>query len=260
MPRQRPADASVAPTTRPSGDVAVATMTFQSSRTFLEVLFPTADFCFARADTLCRASIVSVQMRLKDGTSPTEIALRLHEVQHVDQDGTRLYGVYVPLMMVNDDGAFGAHRGETPIPTISCDIKTAQDHPKSWRVTASIGSEHVVELALCGLNPAEPRSLSGPDATTSTTHMSFCHTYTSGKQTGEDSEDHVFPIEAPALLESVSSTRQSRTAHIRFSGLQLKDPGLSATMKALAAIPVYVVEDAQVIVGRGQAGFQIMPS
>lgn len=112
-------------------DFTSMTIQFKTSRTFLETLFPTAQFRFKEANTVATASFV---VNRANSNNHTTLRFYVHGVQYLKKDGATISGTYMPVVF---GSAVGSGDEEANLlPKVLCDIELSTGNT-SARVTAS---------------------------------------------------------------------------------------------------------------------------
>ncbi|KAK3398122.1 hypothetical protein B0T20DRAFT_354115 [Sordaria brevicollis] len=126
-------------------DYTSMTIRFKTSRTFLETLFPTAQFRFKEADTVAMASFVVTRA---DSNKHTTLRFYINGVQYLKKDGTTVSGTYMPVIFKSAGGS--SEEEADLLPKVLCDIELSTGST-SARVKASWGGTTFAEIALGNL-------------------------------------------------------------------------------------------------------------
>jgi hypothetical protein len=262
--RQRTIDTQI-------GDRTVTTITFKTSRTYLETLLPTGAFRFEKADTVCRASISVVQPSKANQGVVSQLALGMHGVQYQGDDGTWVSGTYVPVAFespLGDEVGDGV-QVNNGVPSLRCTISPEFDD-QSLRLTASIGDAVFAQVSVSGLascNASGRSSVVEAGVIGESMHMTFRHV-AGNKLSG--GQDVVLELSTPCSRSPSSlqaSIQTAQHAEFWFSDRELTmdrgsesivgvPEGLLATIDALQQIPIYEIEGAHVASGTGGLAFR----
>ena len=122
---------------------------FKTSRTFLETLFPTAQFRFKVADTVAMASFVATRAH---NTRHTTLRFYVHGVQYIKKDGIAIDGTYMPVVFETPSSPGTSEAGL--LPTVLCDIELSTGNT-SVRTTASWRGAKFADITVDDLQDEE---------------------------------------------------------------------------------------------------------
>lgn len=98
---------------------------FKSSTTYLCTLFPTPAFSFSGPGTVAQASFKCTelkQMRWLGGGGYRFIEFQVHGVQYAKQDGSKVHGTFIVVVMETLADPIITGREELGMPKVGCDI------------------------------------------------------------------------------------------------------------------------------------------
>jgi hypothetical protein len=102
------------------------TIKFKTSRTYLQTLFPSLEFSFTAPGTLAEATFrveTFDKLNWLGGGGYNSFGLWIHGVQYTKQDGSKIYGTYLPVVFESSSESITAGREELGMPKLFCDIE-----------------------------------------------------------------------------------------------------------------------------------------
>lgn len=239
---------------------ATTTVKFETSRTYLESLFPTPAFRFLSPATVCLASVSLTTldgMAWLGGGGYSHCGLYLHGVGYFPKAGPPVVGSYLPVLFENLADAVITGREELGFNKTFCDIdidgdssKTSYNARCSWRGATFLG------IAMEDLQQQS-------DAAAAETEMdkegADILTYKYIPATGKPGKADVeYACVVPQAEESKAAARAVKTAARTGKASITFDAGGCNTLptlhhitSVLAGIPVYRVVEATVVEGMG---------
>lgn len=231
---------------------------FKTSRTYLETLFPTAQFRFASPATVCEASLSVTEldnMQWLGGKGYRHLGLYMHGVQYVKKDGSVITGTHMPILFESLTDPITSGREELGMPKLFCDVDIERS-ASSVHVAASWRGAKFIDMRLDGLeegNPADEAGTIGGEADYGI--LVYRYIPTVGEPGKADAQ---YPIVVPHEEEEpkgkVSKVLRAPKggASVAIDGLDWERlPTLHHVAGALAQIPVYEVVSAKVVEGAG---------
>jgi len=244
-----------------------ASIMFKTSRPYLQSLLPptpSGSFRFRpRSTTFTFASIFITtvgNMSWLGGGGYTHAGLYLHDVEYVKQDGTIVYGTYLPVMFENLADPILSGREELGMNKVYCEIDVEENQDSysarfSWRGTEFFHAQ-VDEMS-----PEQPLITEGVPADAVAEDYGLL-TYKYVPATGEPGKADVeyacvipHAEEAKVARQTVQSMLWAhRLPRVRFEARDWKSlPTLHHVSSALAAMPIYAFVFAKVEKGLGVA-------
>ncbi|KAF3762364.1 hypothetical protein M406DRAFT_46178 [Cryphonectria parasitica EP155] len=230
---------------------------FKTSRTYLQTLFPTAQFRFKDPATVCQASISVTEldnMQWLGGKGYRHLGLYIHGVEYVKKDGSSLAGTHMAVLFESLTDPIVSGREELGMPKLFCDIDIERGDA-SVRVAASWRGAKFLEMNLGGLQEddvsSEAGTIGGEDDYGILVYRYIPAVGEPGKADAE------YAIVVPHEEEQPKGTvkrvmRTSVGADIKIQGLDWTQlPTLHHVASALAEIPIYEVVSAKVVEGSG---------
>lgn len=104
---------------------STTSLKFETSRTFLQNLFPTGSFAFKSPDAVAFVSFSVTtldKMAWLGGSGYSHFGLYIHGVQYKKQDGTAVDGTYIPVLFENLADPIVTGRDDLGMPKIYCEI------------------------------------------------------------------------------------------------------------------------------------------
>lgn len=240
---------------------------FKTSRTYLETLFPTAQFRFKNRDTVCQASLSTTElgnMQWLGGKGYRHLGLYIHGVEYVKKDGSTLTGTHLAVLFESLTDPITSGREELGMPKLFCDIDIDRSQPDAVRIAASFRGAKFVDLRLAGLKEDDPSTEAGTIGGEADYGILVYRYIPAVGQPGKaDAEyavvvphDEDFPKGTVKKVFRAASSAQeegSKTgASVNIQGLDWTQlPTLHHVAKALADIPIYEVVSAKVVEGTG---------
>lgn len=238
---------------------------FKSSRTYLENLLP-AGFSFTSPGTLAAASIRCTTLDgmtwLGDG-GYSHCGLYIHGVNYTKGDGTKLFGTFLAVLFENLADPIITGRDELGAPKLFCDI-AANVNGDNANVTLSWRGARFMEVNIRGLsNPQKQPAVTNGESTQHTPgppppppeQGQFAHRYVPavGQPGKADADYFVFiPHDGPANEGVEDQTLTTVDASIAFDERDWQSlPTLHHLAKGLAEVPIYGIEEAKIVKGRG---------
>ncbi|KAK4542358.1 hypothetical protein LTR36_006814 [Oleoguttula mirabilis] len=241
---------------------------FRSSRTYLQNLLPPG-FAFSTPGTLVFASVVCSTlsgMTWLGGGGYSHCGLYIHGVNYTKRDGSKIYGTFLAVLFEDLVDPILTGRDELGMPKLFADIGIAH-HGEVGDCTISLGWRGVEfgefeisklekeQPTLNGIDLAEaPQRGPGPPPPPPEQGL-FLYRYVPavGEPGKADAEYAVFvPKPEPAAGAEAPETYVTKTASLKFNARDWRSlPTLHNVAKGLADVPVYGVEEAKLIKGRG---------
>ncbi len=239
----------------PSWSFMTASVKFRTSRTFLETLFPTPQFRFKAANTICLASFCMTRWDKPTwpGGEHSCLGLYVHGVEYVKKDGTTVVGSYMPVVFDSHADSIIASGEELGLPKLFCDVSVDR-RPDSCRIVASWGGTQFARLILPGLKEDDRRTEQDGEADVRVLVNRYIPAV---GQPGKADVEYacVLPHTDAAMTQSadaVSALARSQNATIEVdAGNWDSLPTLHHVTSILAEIPIYEVVGAKVVEGTG---------
>lgn len=245
-PRQ---DSIGRPVDAPNGTFKTTSIRFKTSSTYLQTLFPTPAFRFARPGTVVEATF---QVNELDnlpwlgGGGYRYAALRIHGVQYTKKDGSTVFGSYLPILFENLADPIVSGRDELGMPKLFADIQ-GDKQENSLEISLSWRGAEFVRLKLDNLKPASPDSEKAgpppspfaPPPAPEDGELVYQYVPAVGKPGTSDAEYPVFlPYKGSTTERVVERTLSSSDASLSFQAGDRKSlPTLYHISAALAEIP-----------------------
>ncbi|CAN8099494.1 unnamed protein product [Discula destructiva] len=237
---------------------------FNTSRTYLETLFPTSQFRFKDAATVCQASFSLTEldnMEWLGGKGYRHLGLYVHGVEYVKKDGTTISGTHMPLLFESITDPITSGREELGMPKLFCDIDIDR-RPNSVSVSASWRGAKFVDISLTDLQEDDVSSETGTiGGEADYGILVYRYIPAVGRPGKSDSE---YAIVVPHEEEEPKGTvkkvlRAPVTVGAKKGGVKLdiqaldwaQLPTLHHVTSALAQIPIYEVLGAKIVEGSG---------
>jgi hypothetical protein len=241
---------------------------FKSSRTYLENLLPPG-FAFTSPGTLAHASIKCTtlsHMTWLAGGGYNHCGLYIHGVHYTKTDGSKIFGTYLAVLFENSTDPIITGRDELGMPKLFCDVDVSVQGENASVTLASRGTTFG-KLNISGLAatpqptpspPAPAQRMPGPPPPPPE-QGTFWQRYIPavGEPGKTDADYAVFnpnpepepPVEGEA---AATTTLSSANATVAFEAGDWQTlPTLHHVAKGLAEMPVYGVEEAGLVTGRG---------
>ncbi|KAL1891090.1 hypothetical protein Sste5346_007916 [Sporothrix stenoceras] len=248
-----------------NGTFKTTSIRFKTSSTYLQTLFPTPAFRFARPGTIVEATF---QVNEVDnlpwlgGGGYHFAGLWIHGVQYTKKDGSPLFGSYLPILFEDLADPIVSGRDELGMPKLFADI-VGNKQEKSLEIVVSWRGAEFIRLKLDNLHPAPtatdaektgppPSPLAAPPPPDD---GQFVYRYVPavGKPGTPDAEYPVFlPHKGSTTPRVVDMTLASSEASLTFqAGDRTSLPTLHHVSAALAEIPIYGIVKATLELGHG---------
>lgn len=238
---------------------------FKTSRTYLETLFPTAQFRFKSRASVCQASISVTElgnMQWLGGKGYRHLGLYIHGVEYVRKDGAgTISGTHLAVLFESLSDPIVSGREELGMPKLFCDIdidRSANDD--EVRIAASFRGARFVDMRVGGLREDDVASESGTiGGEADYGILTYRYIPAVGRPGVADVE---YPIVVPHEEEEPKGTVKkvlrpregagSSNVSLNMQGLDWTQlPTLHHVASALAEIPIYEVVSAKVVEGTG---------
>jgi hypothetical protein len=247
------------------------TIRFKTSRTYLQTLFPTLAFSFATPGTVAEATfrVESVdKLNWLGGGGYNSFGLWIHGVQYTKQDGSKIYGAYLPVIFESLSDSIMADREELGMPKLFCDIEVHNRNRStrvvcSWRgaTFATLEWENLTEGS-SELN-AEPRDNQPavdprfPPPPSEKGLLIYRYIPAVGKRGVADAEYPVFiPNKGSSVESRVMRTFKAKSAKVNISAGDWDAlPTIHHIADALSEVPIYSVVEAKIEHGLGVDNF-----
>ncbi|KAK8126463.1 uncharacterized protein PG998_002222 [Apiospora kogelbergensis] len=236
-----------------------ATVKFQTSRTYLESLFPTPAFRFLSPATMCLASVSVTtldNMAWLGGGGYSHCGLYLHGVGYFPKAGPPVVGSYLPVLFENLADAIVTGRDELGFNKTFCDIdidrSSSSSGSASYKARCSWRGAEFLSIALEDLQQQQPDAAEKQEGSDILTYKYIPATGQPGKADVEYACVVPHADEAKVAARTVTSTARSSQASIKSdAGSWQTLPTLHHVTSVLSGIPVYRVVEATVVEGTG---------
>lgn len=238
---------------------------FKSSRTYLENLLPPG-FAFTSPGTLASASICCTTldgMTWLGGGGYSHCGLYIHGVNYTKRDGSKLFGTFLAVLFENLADPIITGREELGMPKLFCDI-AAEVNADSAKITLDWRGTRFGELNVRGLSKQQPQpAVTNGESTQRAPgppppppeQGQFVHRYVPavGQPGKTDADYPVFiPNPDPTIGGAEEPSLTTTNASISFEERDWQSlPTLHHVAKGLAHLPVYGIEEAKVVRGKG---------
>ncbi|KAK8019428.1 salicylate hydroxylase [Apiospora arundinis] len=235
------------------------TVKFETSRTYLESLFPTPAFRFLSPATACLASVSVTTldgMAWLGGGGYSLCGLYLHGVGYFPKAGPPVVGTYLPVLFENLADAIITGRDELGFNKTFCDIdidhSSSGGNGASYNARCSWRGAKFLDIALENLQlDAAEKGDKGEGADI----LTYKYVPATG-QPGKADVEYACVVphaeEAKVAARRVTSVSRSSQASVRFdAGSWQTLPTLHHITSVLSGIPVYRVVEATVAEGTG---------
>lgn len=227
-----------------------STIKIKTSRSLLENLFPTPAFQFVSPDEFQHASYTHTRLENLDwlgGGGYNYVGFYIHGVRYNKQDGTRVDGSFLVLMLEDLSDPILSGREELGFPKLFCDIQ-GQQNGTTVTMDASWRSAQFLRIVFKDLEelPAEPTVAERSDGGT----LVFKYIPATGQRGVADVE---YPVHVPEFTGSAITRRQkTKNAYLQLDPQSWKAlPTLHHVIAKLAQLPVTEVVEGLVTEGRG---------
>lgn len=239
---------------------ATTTVKFETSRTYLESLFPTPAFRFLSPATVCVASVALTTldgMAWLGGGGYSHCGLYLHGVGYFPKAGPPVVGSYLPVLFENLADAVITGREELGFHKTFCDIDMDGDSSStstSYNARCSWRGAKFLDVALEDLQEQQPdaAAVAEKEGSDILTYKYIPATGHPGKADVEYACVVPHAEEAQVAARTVKSVARTSKARITFeAGSWETLPTLHHITSVLSGIPVYRVLEATVVEGTG---------
>ncbi|KAK1781826.1 FAD/NAD(P)-binding domain-containing protein [Copromyces sp. CBS 386.78] len=254
------------PTNSTAAEFTSMIVRFKTSRTFLETLFPTAQFRFKEANTVAMASFAATRASNNEHAT---LRFYVHGVQYLKSDGSTVNGTYMPVVF-ESSGRSG--KEETSLlPKVLCDIELSTGNnfarvTAAWRGTtfADITADDIQDEEKSERNDeGVPCQEESKDEEGILLYRYIPAVNSPGKTA----------TEYPCLIPRPACTGDEKPKSVRITKVMRPRPGsvrTATTVKidghnweklptlhhiasTLADVPIYEMVEAKVVVGTGMA-------
>ncbi|KAI1279920.1 hypothetical protein F5Y07DRAFT_396510 [Xylaria sp. FL0933] len=235
-----------------------ASVKFNTSRTYLETLFPTDSVRFRSPATICTASISATIFKNtsctggKGGRSGGEYSrcgLYIHDVEYTKKDGSTIVGTYLAVLLagasdLDDDNKFGMSK-------VRCQLDVAY-RPASYRLSASWRGVQFLELRAESLETADPDPKHNDDSAAEGSDILTYRYVPAVGQPGKADAAYACVVPRAPQAPEIHSVRRSTDATIAFDAGDWQTlPTLHHVASGLAGMPLYDIVGAKVVEGSG---------
>ncbi|KAK8056910.1 salicylate hydroxylase [Apiospora rasikravindrae] len=234
------------------------TVKFETSRTYLESLFPTPAFRFLSPATVCVASVAVTTldgMAWLGGGGYSHCGLYLHGVGYFPKAGPPVVGTYLPVLFENLTDAIITGRDELGFNKTFCDIdidRGSGGDGTSYNARCSWLGAKFMEITLDDLQQEESNAAAEKEGSDILTYKYIPATGQPGKADAEYACVVPHAEEAKVAARTVKSRATTNKAILKFdAGSWQTLPTLHHVASVLAGIPVYRVVEATVVEGTG---------
>lgn len=233
---------------------------FKTSRTFLQTLFPTAQFRFRDAATVCQASISVTElgnMQWLGGKGYRHLGLYIHGVEYVKRDGSTVSGTHLSVLFESLTDPITSGREELGMPKLFCDIDIDRDNSGgSARVRASFRGAEFIDMRIDGLQADDGQGEAGTIGGEADYGILTYRYIPAVGQPGKADAEYaiVVPHEEEEPKGTVKTVLRAPPtgASIERRALDWTQlPTLHHVASALAEMPIYEVVNAKVVEGTG---------
>ncbi|ROV99928.1 hypothetical protein VMCG_06182 [Cytospora schulzeri] len=248
----------------PQRTFTTVSVKFNTSRTYLETLFPTPSFRFKSPATVCQASISLTElgnMQWLGGEGYRNLGLYVHGVEYVKRDGTAVPGTFMAVLFENLTDPITSGREELGMPKLFCDIDVHRRGATSVRAAASWRGARFLDVGLTGLEEDDPATEHGTIGGEADYGMlAYRYVPAVGRPGVADCE---YAVVVPHGEEQPKATvtkvfrapavqDKTKGVSVEVDGLDWEAlPTLHHVAGALAEIPIYGVVSAKVVEGTG---------
>ncbi|KAI8632762.1 FAD/NAD(P)-binding domain-containing protein [Xylariaceae sp. FL1651] len=245
---------------------------FQTSATYLKTLFPTSSYSFAAPGTIAEATFACIELdnlAWLGGRGYNLVKLIVHGVQYTKENGDKLSGSYMPLLLENLADPIITGWKDLGMPKVFCDIEVAKEE-RNRTITCSWRGTPFIHMLLEGLEdaldvrPDDQSSLPVPKLSAPVTEPSwqddglFVYKYIPAVegQAVADAEYSAFLPKAelsPTVTEKAILATRSSVKIVAGDWKSL--PTLHHIASGLAAIPIFSISEAKAEKGHGMGNF-----
>jgi hypothetical protein len=232
---------------------------FKTSRTYLQTLFPRPAFSFATPGTVAEASyrVDSVdKLEWLNGGGYHSFGLWIHGVQCAKQDGSTIYGTYLPVLFKSSAESIPRDREELGMPSLFCETDV-RDTDGSVQVQCGLRGSNFATLEWGGLKEApKPNSKgSSPIRVPPTPPDNSLLLYRYIPAVGQGPPDAEYPVFIPNKASSESRILRSLNASSAKASITEGSgdtlPTIHHVTQALAESLVYSTVEAKIEHGLG---------
>ncbi|GAW15963.1 hypothetical protein ANO14919_053850 [Xylariales sp. No.14919] len=237
-----------------------ASVEFETSRTYLETLFPTGSFRFKSPATVCTASISATtygNVQWLGGGGYSRCGLYIHGVEYRRKDGSSITGTYLAVLFEDLADFFAPSRDELGMSKVYCQLGITHKS-ESYHLIASWRGVKFLEFSLGNLEAddlgKEDGTVNGEDDLDILTYRYIPAVDESGKADAEYACVVPRGEKLKAVAPQVNSIKFSTNATITADPGDWKTlPTLHHIASGLAGIPIYSIISAKVEEGLGPA-------
>ncbi|KAK8139745.1 salicylate hydroxylase [Apiospora sp. TS-2023a] len=237
---------------------STTTIKFETSRTYLESLFPMPAFRFLSPATKCLASVAITTldgMAWLGGGGYSHCGLYLHGVGYFPKAGPPVVGSYLPVLFENLADAVTTGREELGFHKTFCDIGIDGDSKTAYNARCSWRGAKFLDMALEDLEQQSDAPAAGETEKEGSDILTYKYIPATG-QPGKADVEYACVVphaeEAKVAARAVESVARTSKASITFdAGSWETLPTLHHITSVLAGIPVYRVVEATVVEGTG---------
>ena len=242
----------------PTSTFVSISVSFQTSRTFLETLLPSSQFKFQTAATVATSTFSAIRLdnvAWLGGRGYTSFGLYVHGVQYVKKDGSIIHGTYLPVWFENLADSIVSGRDELGLPKVFCDIETT-GQGNSYSVEASWGGATFAKIELDDLSQDDPSAENGTILDEADYGvLTYRYIPAVGEPGKADAEYAcVMPRDEEGKVQTATVKTVSRAKRASIK-IQARDwetlPTLHHITSVLAEIPIYGIIGAKVVEGTG---------
>ncbi|KAF2003492.1 FAD/NAD(P)-binding domain-containing protein [Amniculicola lignicola CBS 123094] len=236
---------------------STASITFRTSRTVLQNLFPTEAFKFSSPATSVLATFsISTLSSLEwlGGKGYTHLGLYIHGVEYKNAAGDITRGTYLPILFENLADPIVSGREELGMPKLYCEIDVKQT-ANDWGLTAGWMGAKFCDISISGLDVSQAHETLTPR---SSGLLWYKYVPTSGVVNGKESRgsDAEYGVLLPSAEEAKVEKEVGKTligkGGIKFNKLDWNSlPTLHHVIERLEEIPLYGIVEAKLVEGRG---------
>ncbi|KAI1340405.1 hypothetical protein F5Y15DRAFT_57099 [Xylariaceae sp. FL0016] len=235
-----------------------ASVKFTTSRTYLETLFPTAQFKFKSPATRCTASISSTTldgMSWLGGGGYSNWGLFIHGVEYTKKDGSSILGTFLPVLFEDFTDPIVSGRDELGMNKVysQMDIEHNKD---GYRMVASWRGATILDMDLKDLKEDDPKTEHGTIGGEADYGILAYKYLPAVGEPGKTDVEYACVVpheeESKTVTAQVQKVARSSNASIKFEAGDWKTlPTLHHIAAGLAEIPIYGIVSAKVVEGLG---------